>query len=550
MGRAYSYIRFSTPEQIKGDSLRRQVSRSEEWCRRNKHTLDDSLNLRDLGVSAFQGKNAETGRLRAFLDAVEEGRVPKGSVLLVENLDRLTRSTIRQALRLFLSILESGIRLATLDPEHIFEPDGGDGDMTQLLIAITWMARGHDESARKSYRGGEAWNTKRANIHAVKLTAKCPGWLRINDDRTKFLIVMEKVEVVRRIFRLAIEGNGLDAITKRLNGEGVSPLAHGVAWHRSYVLKILGNRAVLGEYQPHTGHGAKERKPIGDAIPDYYPAVVSEADFYRAQTALASRRNKRGPIGANVANLFTGLVRDADDGSTMTIVTKGNDSGPFFVSSAAVRGENGATYASFPYRAFESAMLSWTKEIRVEDVLPSRPSVGGVADQLVASQGRLADLDVRIAAFRDSLATDPNFLTLLGVVKQLETERSQLTTTIDDLKAALHESRETALSHAQDLARLMDSAKGQDLVDLRLRLRSAFAQIVSEIWVAVSPIKRTLRQAMVQVHFRNGGYRRLVLLADRGRLTTWANADLKDGEPETWDLRHRDWRKDCAAVTP
>ena len=45
---------------------------------------------KDLGVSAFRSKNSKTGALRAFLKAVEEGDIPRGSFLLVESLDRLT----------------------------------------------------------------------------------------------------------------------------------------------------------------------------------------------------------------------------------------------------------------------------------------------------------------------------------------------------------------------------------------------------------------------------------------------------------------------------
>lgn len=112
--RVYSYIRFSTPEQLKGDSLRRQLKMSEDWCERNGCTLDHSLKLHDLGVSAFKGRNATHGKLAAFLDAVDQGRVPKGSVLLVESLDRLTRNQVGEALELFLGILRRGIRIVTL----------------------------------------------------------------------------------------------------------------------------------------------------------------------------------------------------------------------------------------------------------------------------------------------------------------------------------------------------------------------------------------------------------------------------------------------------
>ena len=59
MSTAYSYLRFSRPEQMRGDSQRRQVTKSQDWADRKKVPLDDSLDLRDLGVSAFRGKNAQ-----------------------------------------------------------------------------------------------------------------------------------------------------------------------------------------------------------------------------------------------------------------------------------------------------------------------------------------------------------------------------------------------------------------------------------------------------------------------------------------------------------
>ncbi len=37
---AYSYRRFSSPQQATGDSIRRQTENSVAWCKRNKVTLD------------------------------------------------------------------------------------------------------------------------------------------------------------------------------------------------------------------------------------------------------------------------------------------------------------------------------------------------------------------------------------------------------------------------------------------------------------------------------------------------------------------------------
>src|SRR5690348_10044439 len=102
--RAYSYVRFSSALQAEGGSLDRQTRLSREYCERKKLTLDESLTLQDLGVSAFRGDNVREGALAGFLEACRMERVPRGSTLIVESLDRLSRDQIRPALQLFLSL--------------------------------------------------------------------------------------------------------------------------------------------------------------------------------------------------------------------------------------------------------------------------------------------------------------------------------------------------------------------------------------------------------------------------------------------------------------
>jgi DNA invertase Pin-like site-specific DNA recombinase len=96
---AYSYIRFSSDAQAKGDSFRRQTELSRAYCIQNDLSLDEHLNLKDLGVSAFRSKNLESN-LGKFLEAIQTGYVKPGSFLIVESLDRLSRDNISTALKL------------------------------------------------------------------------------------------------------------------------------------------------------------------------------------------------------------------------------------------------------------------------------------------------------------------------------------------------------------------------------------------------------------------------------------------------------------------
>lgn len=58
-----------------------------EWAAKRGVELDDSL--RDIGVSAYKGRNRDVGALGTFIRMVEDGTVRPGSFLLVESLDRL-----------------------------------------------------------------------------------------------------------------------------------------------------------------------------------------------------------------------------------------------------------------------------------------------------------------------------------------------------------------------------------------------------------------------------------------------------------------------------
>src|SRR5271154_2896146 len=102
---AYSYIRFSREHQSQGDSLRRQLEATKAYCERNNLLLDESLDLRDLGVSAFKGRNSTKGSLGRFIDLCERGEVAPGSALVVESLDRISRQSPRRAVALLSSLL-------------------------------------------------------------------------------------------------------------------------------------------------------------------------------------------------------------------------------------------------------------------------------------------------------------------------------------------------------------------------------------------------------------------------------------------------------------
>src|SRR5262249_22434494 len=109
---AYSLLRFSSPEQSKGDSRRRQTADAEAWCQPPGVPLDPSWWLSAPAVSVYTPKHRTTPAryaLAAFLKQIEGRRVRPGDYLLIETLDRLSREEEVPACHLLTGILMSGV---------------------------------------------------------------------------------------------------------------------------------------------------------------------------------------------------------------------------------------------------------------------------------------------------------------------------------------------------------------------------------------------------------------------------------------------------------
>src|SRR5689334_22729871 len=107
-----SYLRYSSAPQGEGNSIARQLEKSEAWAKANGLAFDQTL--RDEGVSAFRGANAATGALKSILRRIERHEIREGSTLVVENLDRLSRDEESVALELFLGIINKGVDIVAL----------------------------------------------------------------------------------------------------------------------------------------------------------------------------------------------------------------------------------------------------------------------------------------------------------------------------------------------------------------------------------------------------------------------------------------------------
>lgn len=504
MPEAYSLIRFSSWKQAFGQSQRRQAEWSAEWCEKNGCQLNESLRS-GKPVSAFRGANRTRGALAAFLEKIRAGSVARGSVLLVESLDRLSREELDEAYDLFRGILKAGIDIVTRVPERRYTKESL-RELIGILEPMLIMSRANEESAVKSRRIADQWKKRRELAREKPMNAVGPAWLRLDGGRWQK--IDDRVKVVRRIFRLAIDGNGLHAICKTLNQDNIPPIGRGKEWCCSYIARILRSRAVLGEFQPHVIQDGK-RVPTGEALPAYYPPVVDEATFHQAGAALDARRNQKGPRGKYVRNLFTGLLRDARDGRTVVTNSESDSSRTVkLVSSGAQRGKEGSTYLTFPYEAFEAAILSRMAELKAADVVPG--AAGDAPDEVAALSGRAQELDHKIGRTMERLKGDADFDAGWQLLRQLEEEKKDALARLSRAQAKAATDETVVLGETQSLLKLLADTEGDERVGLRTRIKARIAQLVSEMWM-LTVRRGRVRLCAVQVFFAAGGSRTFLI---------------------------------------
>ena len=391
---AYSYIRMSTDIQLRGDSLRRQQEFSRKYAADHDLTLVDDFKLQDIGVSAFKGANIASGSLGRFLELVKNKEIPTGSYLLVESLDRISRQAIMESLTVFLDITRSGINIVTLVDNHLYP--AGKADFAELIYSLTVLSRAYEESKTKSVRLSAAWSNKRHQLDSKKLTRVAPAWLTLSADRSTFTVVTGRNLIVQRIFNEAEQGFGSFSIARRLNVDRVDTFGTSRGWQESYVTKILINRAVLGEFQPHWYQDGR-RVPKGEPIVGYFPAIVSEEQFLRVQSARRLRKVQgAGRKGPEYRNLFTNIARCEYCGASMRLLYKGDGpkGGTYLKCSNAVMNARCET-KGWRYQDFEASFLFFVKEVDLTATLSAsnrRSDHVALREKLLSETERRAQL--------------------------------------------------------------------------------------------------------------------------------------------------------------
>lgn len=305
----YPYVRFSSEQQSGGSSYKRQMGDILKYAKENGYTVNNSLELKDLGLSAYKAKHIEKGSLGDFLDALDAGVIETdgSAYLCVEQLDRLSRQSIDEAYQVFRRILKANVNVITLMDKKIYTK-ASLNDLMSIMYSSMLMAQANEESAKKGERILKSFDQKIDKLNngeSIQYVGIFPGWIdnKGTKQKTNF-VVNEKAKIVQRVFKMYIEGTSMGDIARIFNEELIEQVAKRRhknftnSWSSAKINHLLKNRCVLGELRI-----AK----TGDIYENYYPSIISVDDWDVVQSMTATKKTKKAS-GRKSINIFTGKM--------------------------------------------------------------------------------------------------------------------------------------------------------------------------------------------------------------------------------------------------
>ena len=282
----------------------------------------------------YSGTNFDRPGFQAMLAEIEAGRV---AVCCTKDLSRLGRNSSLTGLYINFTFPKYNVRyIAINDHFDTIDPNSTDSDIAGIK---NWF---NEFFAKDTSRKIRAVN-KAKGERGVPLTVNVPfGYRKDPEDKTKWVVDEAAALVVKRIFKLCMEGRGPMQIAKLLQEEKVlNPTAYkkreGIKtpspetadpyhWNTNTVVHILERREYTGctvNFKTYTNSiwDKKQREtPIEKQAVFYntHPAIIEQEVFDKVQE-IRQQRHRRTKTGKS--SLFSGMVYCADCGAKMRYCT-------------------------------------------------------------------------------------------------------------------------------------------------------------------------------------------------------------------------------------
>ncbi len=324
--RAWLYARLSRDDDAELNSLTNQQNIIREYADKNGFTV-----IGESSDDNISGMHFNREGIERITEAVDARLI---DAVIVKDLSRLGRHRTQTAM--FIDFLrENNVKVISVT-ENI-DTSNEDDDLMVGFKGIFNDMYARDIS--RKIRAGYLQKQKQGIILIPPM-----GYFK--DKNTNEVIIMdEPAEIVRRIFKMFLDGYGMKAIANILNAEGIkSPgyyqnkyigkkhgynkpeIANRYLWNGTSVKRILDNEFYTGTvvcHQSYTNKINKVRKflPEDEWIrhENFVPAIISKETYEKVHTILETKKKTNVRASSNKPfHRYTGLIKCADCGASFT----------------------------------------------------------------------------------------------------------------------------------------------------------------------------------------------------------------------------------------
>lgn len=485
--RVYSYLRFSDAKQAEGYSTERQTAYAEAWAKEHGLQLDAELSMRDEGLSAYHQTHVKRGALGVFLAAVEIGQVPKGSVLVVEGLDRLSRAEPILAQAQLASIINAGITVVTASDNKVYSRERLKANPMDLVYSLLVMIRAHEESDTKSKRVRDAirrqctgWQA--GTFRGLVRYGQTPSWLQAVDGQWQ--PIPERVAAIQAAVAMFLRGLGSGAIAKRLHEQGMS--ISGKDPSSGHLVRLLPHPALVGD---------KHVELDGErfVLTDYYPAVITRDVHEQILHALGQRGRRR--VKGDIPSVITGMGITVCGycGAPMKSQNMANkrradgsilDCNRRLQCTRVNQGQRCSVAGSCSVVPIERAIMGYCSDLVNLQAINRGDRTAAPRAELVAARGKLLEIETQLTRLTDALLlanTGEAPATFLKRARELEAERSACQDHVATAERALAESARADMDGVDQVWQSLTEGVLRLDPDARLQARQLVADTFDRI---------------------------------------------------------------------
>ncbi|HEY9160998.1 MAG TPA: recombinase family protein [Desulfomonilia bacterium] len=281
--RVAAYCRVSTTLEQQEGSYEAQISYYTEKIKSNP-------NWKLVGIYADDGKSATNTKKRDDFNAmIGDCMAGKIDMVITKSVSRFARNTV-DSLQNIRKLKERNIPI-------FFEKEGINTMESGGELLITILSSQAQEESRNLSENTRWGLVRRFENGIISVNHnKFMGYTK--DENGELIIVPEEAEIVRRIFRLFLEGSSYVQIAKILESEGIFTVTGKTDWHPSVIDHMLSNEKYMGDALLQKTYTVdfltKKRVKNQGIVPQYYvqdnhEAIIPKELYYRVQEEKARR---------------------------------------------------------------------------------------------------------------------------------------------------------------------------------------------------------------------------------------------------------------------